>query len=100
MRAVHMEEDAIRLCNAGDAAMIHTKMECSKSCVASLNALTRRFDETEELKRRLQAQMQETDETIIQTELSLTKTKKELDSHEAPLRTLDKQFAMRDKLSP
>merc|ERR1712232_395900 len=31
--------------------------------------------------------------------MSLAKTKKQLDAHEAPLRTLDRQFAMRDKRS-
>merc|ERR1712216_905689 len=41
--------------------------------------------------------MHETDETIVQAEMSLAKTKKQLDAHEAPLRTLDTQFAMQSK---
>eukprot|EP00929_Paragymnodinium_shiwhaense_P044370 TRINITY_DN22771_c0_g1_i1.p1 TRINITY_DN22771_c0_g1~~TRINITY_DN22771_c0_g1_i1.p1 ORF type:complete len:544 (+),score=141.18 TRINITY_DN22771_c0_g1_i1:112-1743(+) len=97
--AVRLEEEAMRLCNASDAAMIHTKRECGKAGNMSLNALARRVDETDELKRKLEAQLADTDEAITQTEISLNQTKKKLDAHEVPLNTLDKQFAMRSKKS-
>eukprot|EP00927_Polykrikos_kofoidii_P050892 TRINITY_DN44736_c0_g1_i1.p1 TRINITY_DN44736_c0_g1~~TRINITY_DN44736_c0_g1_i1.p1 ORF type:complete len:542 (-),score=113.93 TRINITY_DN44736_c0_g1_i1:133-1758(-) len=95
--AVHLEEDAIRLCNASDAAMIHTKRECNRASSLGQTALTRRVDETGEMKRQLEVQISETDETIALTEISLAKTKKQLESHDTPLRVLDKQFSHRNK---
>jgi len=95
--AIHLEEDAVRLCNASDAAMIATKKECTRASNMALDALARRCHETDDLKKRIEIQLRETDETIVQTEMSLTKTKKKLDSHEQPLNALDKQFHMRGK---
>merc|ERR1719375_2564637 len=59
--------------------------------------MDRRIQETEKLKRQLEAHIQETDSTIAEAERSLAKTKKKLDSHEQPLRCLNKQFALRDR---
>jgi len=98
--AVKLEEEAMRFCNSADAAMIHTKRECGRACAGSTNSLARRYDETDDLKRRLEAQVAETDDTINMTKLSRDKLKKKLDSHDVPLRTLDKQFAMRQKRTP
>jgi chromosome segregation ATPase len=98
--AIHLEEDAMRLCNASDAAMIHTQKECTRAINMALAALARRVDETDELKKKLESQLRETDETIVQTEISLGKTKKKLDSHEVPLNALDKQFHMRNRRTP
>lgn len=94
-KAVKCEEDAMRLCNESDAVMIHTKRECTRACNQAQTELARRVDETHHLRKQLEAQLQKTDETIAQTEMSLAKTKKKLESHEQPLRALDKQFAMR-----
>jgi len=94
-KAVQCEEDAMRLCNESDAVMIHTKRECTRACTQAQTELARRVDETHQLKRQLEAHIHEVDETITQTELSLAKTKKKIDSHDQPLRALDKQFAMR-----
>jgi len=52
-------------------------------------------DELNTVKRQLEAQILETDEAIAQTELSLSKTRQSLDSHDRPLRALDKQFSQR-----
>jgi len=98
--AVKLEEEAMRFCNSADAAMIHTKRECGRACAGSANSLARRYDETDDLKRRLEAQVAETDDTINMTKLSRDKLKKKLDAHDVPLRTLDKQFAMRQKRTP
>mmetsp|Transcript_79252 Transcript_79252/g.256550 ORF Transcript_79252/g.256550 Transcript_79252/m.256550 type:complete len:514 (+) Transcript_79252:114-1655(+) len=94
-KAVQCEEEAMRLCNESDAVMIHTKRECTRASNQAQAELTRRVDETCQLKRQLEAQIHEMDQAITQTELSLAKTKKKLESHEQPLRALDKQFAMR-----
>jgi len=94
-KAVRCEEDAMRLCNESDAVMIHTKRECTRACNQANAELARRVEETHHYKKQLEAQIHETDETIAQTEMSLAKIKKKIDSHEQPLRALDKQFAMR-----
>mmetsp|Transcript_61358 Transcript_61358/g.142803 ORF Transcript_61358/g.142803 Transcript_61358/m.142803 type:complete len:470 (-) Transcript_61358:47-1456(-) len=94
-KAVQREEDAMRLCNESDAVMIHTKRECTRACNQAQAELTRRVDETQHLRRQLEAQIHETDEAIAQMEMSLVGTKKKMESHEQPLRALDKQFAMR-----
>jgi len=95
-KALRCEEDAMKLCNESDAAMIHTKRECTRASGQAQTELTRRVDETHHYKRQLEAQLRETDETIAQMEMSLAKTKKKIESHEQPLRALDKQFAMRN----
>mmetsp|Transcript_17825 Transcript_17825/g.39080 ORF Transcript_17825/g.39080 Transcript_17825/m.39080 type:complete len:598 (-) Transcript_17825:78-1871(-) len=95
--AMRLEEDAIRLCNESDAIMLHTKRETQRACMEAQKAVTRRADETNALRRKLEAQMMETDQMVSHTEMSLAKMKKKLDAHDAPLRVLDKQFAMRGK---
>jgi hypothetical protein len=98
-KAVMMEEDAMRLCNESDAVMLHTKRECQRAMTQAQTSIARRADETDDLKRKLEGRMREIDDAIAQTEMSLGRTKKKLESHEAPLRTLDKQFEMRGKRS-
>jgi chromosome segregation ATPase len=93
--AVKIEEEAMRLCNESDAVMLQTKRECQRAAAQAQTSLARRADETDGLKRKLEAQMKEQDEAIAQTEMSLGRTKKKLEFHETPLKTLDKQFAMR-----
>lgn len=94
-RAVKMEEDALRLCNESDVIMLQTHRECTRAANQVQNSLLRRTAETEELKRQLEAHLRELDEAIGQMDLSLSKTKKKLDAHDAPLRALDKQFNLR-----
>jgi chromosome segregation ATPase len=96
-RAVKMEEDAMKLCNESDAVMLHTKRECQRAAQQAQTSLTRRAEETDDLKRKLEAQMREMDEAIAMTEVSLGKTKKKLEFHEMPLKTLDKQFNLRNR---
>lgn len=96
-RGVRLEENAMRLCNENDAAMLHTKRECSRSNAATCVSMDRRIQETERLRRQLEMQINETDATIAEAQRSLSKIKKKLDSHEAPLRGLNKQFALRDR---
>jgi len=93
--AVRTEEDAMRLCNESDAAMLHTKRECTRASNRALAELSRTVDGTNGLRKQLEAQIGETDETIAQMEMSLARTRKKLDSHDQPLRALDKQFSMR-----
>mmetsp|Transcript_73557 Transcript_73557/g.227218 ORF Transcript_73557/g.227218 Transcript_73557/m.227218 type:complete len:495 (-) Transcript_73557:96-1580(-) len=94
-KAVRCEEDAIRLCNESDAAMIHTKRECSRASGQAQTELARRIEETQSFKKKLEAQIRETDETLAQTEMSLAKTKKKIEAHDKPLRALETQFALR-----
>lgn len=96
-RVVKAEEDAMRLLNEGDALMMGTRRDCAKATQQAQVELARRVDETQTLKRQLEAQIQETEEAIAQTDLSRLKTQKALESHDRPLRALDKQFAMRGK---
>lgn len=96
-RAMRLEESAMRLCNENDAAMLHTKRECSRANAATCVSMDRRLQEIEKFKRQLEAQLSETDQTIADGEASLAKTKKKLDSHEHPLRCLNKQFSLRDQ---
>lgn len=96
-KVVRMEEEAMKLCNDSDAVMLHTKRECQRAAMQAQSSLARRADETDRLKRKLEAQMREIDEAIAQTEMSLGKTKKKLDTQEGPLRALDTQMSMRGK---
>jgi chromosome segregation ATPase len=98
-RAVRMEEDAMKLCNESDAVMLQTKRECQRASAQGQTSIARRADETDGLKRQLEAQMREIDEAIAQTEMSLGRTKKKLENQEIPLKTLDKQFSQRGKRS-
>lgn len=90
-RVVQQEERAMRLCNACDAVMIHTKQECQKASAQSVASMTRRTSETLELKRKLEEHIQETDATIATVERSLSRTNKELHAHRELLR---KQVAL------
>lgn len=94
-KAVRMEEDAMKLCNESDAVMLQTKRECQRATTQAQSSIARRADETDDLKRKLEAQMREIDDAVAQTEMSLARTKKKLESHEGPLKSLDKQFEMR-----
>eukprot|EP00747_Dinoflagellata_sp_TGD_P024311 gnl/TRDRNA2_/TRDRNA2_130462_c0_seq1.p1 gnl/TRDRNA2_/TRDRNA2_130462_c0~~gnl/TRDRNA2_/TRDRNA2_130462_c0_seq1.p1 ORF type:complete len:585 (-),score=111.25 gnl/TRDRNA2_/TRDRNA2_130462_c0_seq1:125-1879(-) len=94
-RAVKMEEDAMRLCNECDAVMLHTKRECTRASNQASVSLMRRCEDTAQLKRKLEAQLIESDETISAAERSLTKTKKKLLMHDAPLRDLNRKMALR-----
>jgi len=94
-RALRAEEEAMRLANESDAMMVSTRKDCAKATAQAQAELSRRVDEMSMLKRQLEAQMLETDETIAQMELSLSKTRQTLDSHDRPLRALDKQFSQR-----
>jgi hypothetical protein len=96
-RAVRLEENAMRLCNENDAAMLHCKRECSRANAATCVAMDRRTQDVAKLKTQLEGAIQETDATIAEAERSLQKTKKKLDAHEAPLRCLNKQFSLRDR---
>lgn len=96
-RAVRAEEDTIRLTNESDALIMSTRRECSRASNQVQVELAKRSEEMNVMKKQLEAQMVETDETIAQTELSLGKTKQTLESHDRPLRALDKQFAARQK---
>merc|ERR1719171_1627661 len=96
-RAVRLEEQAMRLCNENDAAMLHSKRECSRANAATCVSMDRKGQDVAKLKRQLEGAIQETDATIAEAERSLAKTKKKLDSHEGPLRCLNKQFALRDR---
>merc|ERR1719473_1172120 len=87
----------MRLCNENDAAVLHCKRECSRANAATCVAMDRGGHGVVKFKRQLEAQIQETDATIAEAERSLAKTKKKLDAHEAPLRALNKQFALRDQ---
>merc|ERR1719171_906987 len=96
-RAVRLEEQAMRLCNENDAAMLHSKRECSRANAATCVAMDRKGQDVDKLRRQLEHAIKETDSTIEEAERSLAKTKKKLDSHEQPLRCLNKQFALRDR---
>lgn len=96
-RAIRLEENSMRLCNENDAAMLHTKRECSRANAAVCASMARKLQEVEKLKRHLEGQIADTDETIAEAEGSLAKIKKKIDSHEAPLRCLNKQFSLRDR---
>jgi len=96
-RAARLEENAMRLCNENDAAMLHCKRECSRANAATTVAMDRRTQDVAKLKNQLEGAIQETDNTILEAERSLQKTKKKLDGHEAPLRCLNKQFSLRDR---
>merc|ERR1719323_2582618 len=74
---------------------MHTQRECQKASAKAQSELTRRVDELQTMRRHLEAQMQQTDETIAATEMSIAKTKQTMESHDKPLRALDKQFAAR-----
>jgi len=95
-RAVRLEENAMRLCNENDAAMLHCKRECSRANAATCVSMDGTAQRVVKLKRQLESHIQETDATIAEAERSLAKTKKKLDAHEAPLRCLNKQFSLRD----
>merc|ERR1719267_312189 len=69
-QAVRTEEDAMKLCNESDAAMLQTKRECQRASAQAQASLARRGDEIGEMKRRLDAQMKEIDEAVAQTEMS------------------------------
>lgn len=77
-KALKTEENAMRLCNACDAAMLNTKRECQKASAQSVASMSRRIAETAELKKRLEEQVAETDATVTQAERQLQRTKKEL----------------------
>merc|ERR1719333_2075671 len=77
--------------------MLHCKRECSRANAATCVAMDRRTQEVAKLKAQLEGAIQETDATIAEADRSLQKTKKKLDSHEGPLRCLNKQFALRDR---
>eukprot|EP00746_Dinoflagellata_sp_MGD_P162508 gnl/MRDRNA2_/MRDRNA2_90098_c0_seq1.p1 gnl/MRDRNA2_/MRDRNA2_90098_c0~~gnl/MRDRNA2_/MRDRNA2_90098_c0_seq1.p1 ORF type:complete len:538 (-),score=121.64 gnl/MRDRNA2_/MRDRNA2_90098_c0_seq1:212-1780(-) len=96
-RALRLEENAMRMCNENDAAMLHTKRETSRANAATSVSLDRRVQEVDKLKNQLEAHIRDTDATIAEANRSLQKTKKKLDSHEAPLRCLNKQFTLRDR---
>merc|ERR1719316_2516887 len=94
-KAVRMEEEAMKLCNESDAIMLQTKRECQRASTQAQTSIARRADETSDLKQKLETQMREIDEAIAQTEMSLGRTKKKLESMEAPLKSLDIQFKVR-----
>jgi len=94
-KAVRCEEDAVRLANESDAVMVHTKRECGRASQQVMQELLRRAEATCALRRQLEDQMHELEQTIAQAELSQARTKKKLESHDKPLRALDKQFAHR-----
>lgn len=94
-RAIKVEEDAIRFANECDSVIHQTRRECEKATAHAQAELSRRVDELQKMKRQLEAHMQSTDEAIAATELSMAKTKKTLESHDTPLRALDKQFHWR-----
>mmetsp|Transcript_102004 Transcript_102004/g.202514 ORF Transcript_102004/g.202514 Transcript_102004/m.202514 type:complete len:493 (-) Transcript_102004:80-1558(-) len=94
-KAVRKEEDAMKLCNESDAAMVHTKRECTRASHKLEASLTQRLEHTRTLKHQLEAQLQETEEALQQTDMSIARQKKKLESHEQPLKQLDKQFALR-----
>mmetsp|Transcript_7993 Transcript_7993/g.14605 ORF Transcript_7993/g.14605 Transcript_7993/m.14605 type:complete len:593 (-) Transcript_7993:127-1905(-) len=96
-RAVRMEEDAMRLCNESDAVMLHTKRECTRAAQQAQQSLAKRADETDDLKKKLEAHIRELDEALGQTKTSLNQTKKKLEFHEVPLKALDKQFHLRNQ---
>lgn len=95
VKAVRCEEDAIRLCNESDAAMIHTKRECSRASASAQAAMAQRIEETLSFKKKLEAQIRETDEALAKSEVSLAKTKKKIEAHDKPLRALETQFSLR-----
>lgn len=95
--AVRAEEGAIRLCNESDCVMLQTKRECQRAAVQAQASLTKRTEETADLKKQLEVQMREIDEAITDTEISLGRTRKKLEYHEKPLKALDKQFDLRNK---
>mmetsp|Transcript_2033 Transcript_2033/g.7873 ORF Transcript_2033/g.7873 Transcript_2033/m.7873 type:complete len:535 (+) Transcript_2033:56-1660(+) len=99
-RALRAEEDAMRLANESDALMVSTERECTKASAQAQTELSRRVEETNQLRRQLEGQMVQTDETIAQTQFSLSKMHQSLDSHDKPLRALDKQFAARSQRAP
>jgi hypothetical protein len=96
-RAMRLEENAMRLCNENDACMLHTKRECSRANAATCASMERRIHDVENLKRQIEGHINETEQTMSEAEASLAKIKKKLDSHEAPLRCLNKQFSLRDR---
>lgn len=93
-KAVKMEEDAMKLCNESDAVMLQTKRECQRASSQSQASLARRAEETDVLKRQVEVQMREIDEAIAQTEMSLGRTKKKLETQETPLKALNSQISM------
>lgn len=95
-RALRFEENAMRLCNENDAAMLHSKRETGRANAATCVCMSKSNEGTYKLKRQLEQHIKEIDATIKEVNSSLHKTKKRLDSHEAPLRALNKQFALRD----
>lgn len=92
-----LQDDADRLCSESEALMQQAQRDCTRAGTNSQKSIAQRVDETDLLKRRLESQIHETGEAILQSEISLQETRKKLESHETPLRALDKQFAIRGK---
>lgn len=95
-RAIRTEEDAIHLCNANDAAMLRTKHAAANADAHSTAMLARRIKEYEDMKRRLDDQVVETEAMMCSAERSLLKTRQRLHTHQDQLHILSKQFALRE----
>lgn len=78
--AMKLEEDALRLTNASDVAMLQTKRETTRATSFAHEGLSRRYKETEQLKKSLEMQMHEIDEAITQTELSIVTSRRKCDN--------------------
>lgn len=95
-RSVKLEENAHGLIAENDAVIRHCNAECRNANDATCKCMDKSNHQTEQLKDALVEHMKEIDAMIAEGERSLAKTKKSLDSQNAPLRSLNKQFAVRD----
>jgi hypothetical protein len=90
-----VEEESMRVMNAGDAVMLHTKYECDEATGRIGPELSRRVGETAALKQRLEKQVRDTEDTIVQVENTLQHTKERILLHDRPMRALDERLHAR-----
>lgn len=96
-RAIRLEEGVVGIIAENDAAIRHCNTECKAANAAVCHCMDGSNHQTEHLKQQLMEQMKQVDATIAEAERSMTRTKKKLESHNQPLRCLNKQFALRDR---
>merc|ERR1719428_221680 len=88
-KATELEQDAARLCNENDAAMLNTKRECERATQQAQASIERRIKESEQLKQQLVDELGNLSTTIAASARSKEKTKKKLESHQQPLDVLN-----------
>lgn len=96
-RAIRLEENVMGMIAENDACVRHCNSECKAANAKVCWCMDGSNHQTEHLKEALMEQMRQVDATIAEAERSLARTKKKLESHNQPLRCLNKQFALRDR---